>query len=146
ATGIEASRDAKRRFLLRLGVEIGLQRGIRETLNQSIAVRRRRYAENNVVVGELRGKVRLREVAPLRIRAPSDREEIVHAAIWCSVRIEHESRLPDRTIRRNEGWYHVGGPHRGRNRNLRIVGRGARPTSRGERVTATAGIKIEARP
>src|SRR5215475_2078555 len=84
-----------------------------------------RYAENDVVAGDLSGKVRLREDATRRVRAPLNREEIVHAAIRRSVGVQYEPRLPNRTIRGDEGRDHICGAIRVGIRDL-WIGRGAR--------------------
>jgi hypothetical protein len=127
--------DAQRPVLLRLGRESVLERWIGKTLHQSVAECIYRYAENDVVVGDLSGKVWLREDATRRVRAPLNREEIVHAAIRCSVGIQYEPRLPNRTIRGDEGRDHICGAIRVRIRHLRI-GRGGRTPNRRGYVTS----------
>jgi len=62
--------DAKRPVLLGLGGESALERLIGKTLNQAVPQCIYRYTENDVVFGDLSGKVWLREDATRRIRAP----------------------------------------------------------------------------
>ena len=143
-TEIELPRDAQRCVLLRLSRDSTLEIGVRNALHHSAAVCGRRYAENDVVISHLRGKVRLRQDATRRIRAPLNREEIVYAAVRCSVRIEHEACLPNRTICGNEGWDHVCGAHRVRICYLWIGGR-ARTADGGVYVAIRTGKLIEAR-
>src|SRR5262249_12805181 len=77
-------------------------------------------AENDVGVGKLLSEIRLRYVAARRIAAPSYREQVMHAAVERTVRIEDEPRLANRAIRSDEGRYGVCRAVQDRNRDLRV--------------------------
>ena len=144
AVAVEASGDAQRPLLLRVGRQSGLETRIRNGFHQSESEGRRGYAENNVVRGDRGRKVRLLDVASPRIRTPRDHEEIVHPAVRRSVRITYEARLADRTVQRDEGRHRVLGALRDCIRNLRI-GRGARAACLRLYVTHAAAELVVAR-
>jgi hypothetical protein len=61
---IELARDSQRCVLLRLGRKRIHERLVGKTLYQSVAERIYRYAENDVVVGKLGGKVGCAKTQP----------------------------------------------------------------------------------
>jgi hypothetical protein len=97
AAGVELSRrDAEGRLWTRDIGRVGLKISVWNILNQSGSERRCRNAEDDVVLRDRLGEIRLRDIAAHSVGAVCDHEDIVHAAIRCPVWIFDEARLRSR--------------------------------------------------
>src|SRR5262249_27382478 len=81
ATAVQLSTDSQRDLGRVIGRQVGLQRSVGRVFNQARAEQGSGNAEDDVALGQLGGKVRLRQIATRCVGAPFDRVQIMHAAV-----------------------------------------------------------------
>jgi hypothetical protein len=117
---------------------------VRNLFDQPQAERRRRNPEAHILVRDLLGEIRLRDLAGARTVAPGDREQRVHPAIRAAIGIPDESRLAHGAVRGKERRDDVPAAPGRRERDL-WIDRGAGAAYGRLRMTTAATIEIQRR-
>ncbi len=120
ATGIEATRNAKGCFGSRICSKIALQHAIRRVFYKTQAKGWGWYAQDHVVVGNLKWKVRLSKRATRGIHPAFDGVKVMNPSIQSARGIQNESRFNHRPTRRDKRRDSIGCSIQRRQGNLRV--------------------------
>src|SRR5579871_1952648 len=118
---------------------------IRNNFDQARAICRCGDSKNDVVSGERRLKIGLREGTTGSVGAALNAEQIVDSAIRRSVGIQDKARFPNRAVRAKKRWDRVLRVVQRGHRDLRIHG-GAASARCGKRMAGAASVAVIAGP